>query len=130
MSTNPLSLEGISLETDAKFPEPEKRGPLVRLNGEAMVENNIEAGTQLAIARFEEAVESKRYPGQIDYSFRGGNDSLIYLRGNASVKRQMAAINPGDLVRITYEGTYTPKSGPGKGTVCHGFKVESALNAE
>lgn len=122
------SLEGLSLDAgDVEFPEAEKRGPLVRINGKTMLEQGIEAGTELVIAKFEKAVESEKYAGQVDYFFRGAQDSLIILKGNASVKRQMNNISEGELTRIVYQGTYTSAKAPGK--TCHGFLIEGALSA-
>lgn len=129
MISNDNSLEGLSLDAEGvEFPRAEVRGKLVRINGKTMIEQGVEAGTELVIAKFEKASESKKYPGQTDYFFRGAQDSLIILRGNASVKRQMASISEGELTRIVYEGTYTTPKAPGK--VCHGFLIEGALSSK
>ncbi len=129
MTENNNGLEGLSLDAEGvSFPESEKRGPLVRISGKTMTEGGVKAGTELVIAKFEKATESTKYPGQVDYFFRGAQDSLIILKGNASVKRQMSSISPGELTRIVYEGTYTSPKAPGK--ICHGFLIEGALKAE
>lgn len=122
-------LEGLSVEApDAEFAQAEKRGERVRINGKTMLDKKVAAGTELVRAHYEGIMESTLYPGQIDYSFRGALDSQIILKGNASVKRQMASIQPGELTRIVYTGTYTSAKAPGK--VCHAFLIEGALNTD
>ena len=129
MTENTNSLAGLSLDAEGvSFPAAEKRGPLVRINGKTMTEQGIKEGTILGVFRFEKTLESEKYPGQIDYAFRGAEDSLVILKGNASVKKQMSEISAGELAQITYRGTYKTAKAPGK--VCHAFLIEGALKAE
>lgn len=131
---NNSALQELSLDAgDVTFPEAEKRGPMLRIKQNKVVQKGapdieLEDGDVICTANFEKTEESKKYPGTYDHFFRGAKDSLFILKGNASVNKQVKLLREGELTRIVYNGTYTSAKAPGK--TCHAFIVEGALSGD
>lgn len=58
---------------------------------------------------------------QIVYDIEMDNGKLVMISGYTFIERQMARVNPNDVVRISYLGEVDPKSG---GNKYKAFKVE------
>jgi hypothetical protein len=74
---------------------------------------------------------NKFNPDKNDYLVREENGTLTVLAGTATLDRQFASVNVGELVRVMYNGRRTIKRKGGGTASMHDFKVlRAVLEAE
>lgn len=61
--------------------------------------------------------------GKQNYKIKLGDGTNLVLAGQGNLGRQMAAVEPGNYVEITYKGKQTITSGQWKGKESHTFTV-------
>ena len=58
-----------------------------------------------------------------DYKIEGRDGSIYVLNNSSSLTRQMAAVEPGEILQVNYLGTKLIESGKMKGNKSHRYEV-------
>jgi hypothetical protein len=119
---NSLSAEGVV------FSNSEERGSIIRIKPKELAESGTTG--EIFIGRYEGTLPNNLNPESPDYKFRGSSDTLYILNSCGSIKKGMAGVQPGELVRVSYKGQNKMTKGPAKGKMAHLFQIDTAKSAQ
>jgi hypothetical protein len=119
---NSLSTEGVV------FGSSEARGSIIRIKPKELAESGTLG--EIFVGRYEGTLPNSMNPDSPDYKFRGNADTLYILNSCGSIKKGMASVVEGDLVRVSYKGQNKMTKGPAKGKLAHLFQIDTARNTQ
>jgi len=109
-------------------------GPLIVIRGGKMLtfgqgsssEEPLESGTTIQ-GVFEGSVPNKFNEDRRDYKVRGADQTLYILADSATLNRQLAKVQTGELIEIVYNGKKTVKRKTGGMAEMHDYRVSRAI---
>ena len=109
-------------------------GPLIVIRGGKMLtfgqgsssEEPLESGTTIQ-GVFEGSVPNKFNEERRDYKVRGADQTLYILADSATLNRQLAKVQTGELIEIVYNGKKTVKRKTGGMAEMHDYRVSRAI---
>lgn len=81
-------------------------------------------GNVLVEGTFIESLPNSFDNSKLDFKFENDLGNTIIINGAGNLGYRMRNVNPGQIVRVTYEGKQEIMSGKMKGRQAHNFDVE------
>jgi hypothetical protein len=110
------------VRADGKAEVSGEQKPLKILKAKEMSEGDEVVGT------YKRTIISEKY-GTPAYIIETEENDVL-LNGSGNLNKQMANVQPGELIKVAYRGTAEMKEGKFKGTKSHLFTVFRAVSSE